>query len=89
MVVKTLTDERDNAYQEINNLNKKLTRLEDALNLKEEESERLGTFKKQQHNYFNYFNSQIFKVDEIAQLHRQIDNEKTHAEQVSSIGYYN
>ena len=30
-------------------------------------------------------NKTNFKVDEIAQLHRQIDNEKTHAEQVSSI----
>jgi len=37
-----VAEERDNAYQEINNMKKKLGRLEEALNIKEEESERLS-----------------------------------------------
>ena len=36
-----VAEERDKAYQEINNMKKKLARMEDALNIKEEESERL------------------------------------------------
>lgn len=39
--VRALTEERDNALQELNSANRKLARMEEALNIKEEETERL------------------------------------------------